>query len=107
VLDDCHVLSEPAILELLTRLVEHQPDNLRLVLITRHDPPLSLARWRAQQMVDIRVADLLHARGDRAVLPGTLGASAAAEVVGVLEEATEDGSPIAAGRAVAPPDRCG
>jgi LuxR family maltose regulon positive regulatory protein len=91
VLDDCHVLSEPAILELLTRLVEHQPDNLRLVLITRHDPPLSLARWRArQQMVDLRVADLHFTHEEIAqFFRGTLGASAAAEVVGVLEEATE------------------
>jgi len=59
VLDDYHVIREAQIHEGLGYLLEHQPANLHLVLITRVDPPLSLARLRAhRRLVEIRAADL-------------------------------------------------
>ncbi|NNJ09746.1 hypothetical protein EKD04_005350 [Chloroflexales bacterium ZM16-3] len=51
VLDDLHLLRDPAIYAMLTYLVEHIPPLLRLVIATRHDPPLALARWRARGML--------------------------------------------------------
>ncbi len=59
VLDDIHVLDNPAVYQALAYLVEHRPPALRLVLTTRADPPLPLARWRARgQLAEIRAADL-------------------------------------------------
>lgn len=48
ILDDYHVIHEPSIHAALTFLLEHIPPNLHLVLITRNEPPLQLARLRAR-----------------------------------------------------------
>jgi len=59
VLDDYHVISDPAIHAGLDFLLEHAPPSLRLVLLTRADPPLSLARLRGRGLLyEIRAADL-------------------------------------------------
>ncbi len=59
VLDDYHLIQNDAIQDALTFLIDHQPPCLHLVLLTRSDPPLPLARWRARgQMAEIRAADL-------------------------------------------------
>ena len=59
VLDDYHVIHEPGIHRQLGFLVEHQPPQVHLVIITREDPPLPIARLRARgQMVEIRQEDL-------------------------------------------------
>ena len=58
-LDDYHVIAQPAIHEALSYLVQHQPSQLHLLLITRSDPPLPLPRLRARgQMTEIRGDDL-------------------------------------------------
>ena len=49
VLDDYHVVGEPAIHRLVGLLVERLPPRARLVIATRADPPLPLARLRAQR----------------------------------------------------------
>ena len=59
VLDDYHLIENQHIHDMLVFLLAHQPPNLHLVLITRIDPPLSLARLRARgQLAEIRAADL-------------------------------------------------
>ena len=59
VLDDYHVITSPAVHEALIFLVENIPPQMRLVILSREDPPLPLARLRArQQLTEIRVADL-------------------------------------------------
>ncbi len=59
VLDDVHLLTDPVVLESLDRLLDHQSSLLRLVLITRTDPPLRLHRLRIKaHLKEIRVADL-------------------------------------------------
>jgi LuxR family maltose regulon positive regulatory protein len=59
VLDDYHVISMPAIHAALTFLLDQLPPQLYIVLISRADPPLPLARWRARnQLVEVRAADL-------------------------------------------------
>ncbi len=47
VLDDYHVLDAKPIDQALTYLVEHLPPQMHLVIATREDPPLPLARLRA------------------------------------------------------------
>jgi LuxR family transcriptional regulator, maltose regulon positive regulatory protein len=59
VLDDYHVLDGPPIDRALAFLLEHLPPHLHLVIATREDPALPLARLRAHgQVTDLRAADL-------------------------------------------------
>ena len=59
VLDDYHVIRNQAIHDLLTDVVRHPPRPLRLVIASRHDPPLPLAGLRARgHVVEPRRADL-------------------------------------------------
>ena len=59
VLDDYHIITNSLIHEMLEYFLEHQPGQAHLVIITRSDPPLPLARLRARgQMVEIRASDL-------------------------------------------------
>ncbi|GCE19178.1 AAA family ATPase [Dictyobacter kobayashii] len=59
VLDDYHTISTPAIHQALTFLLEHLPLRLHIILITRRDPPLPLARFRVQgKLTELRTHDL-------------------------------------------------
>ncbi len=59
VLDDYHVIEDSKIDEALAFFIEKLPPQLHLMIITRQDPQLPLARLRAQnQMIEIRTADL-------------------------------------------------
>ena len=59
VLDDYHVIEAGAVHASVGFLLEHRPPGLRLVLASRSDPPLPLARLRARgQLAEVRAADL-------------------------------------------------
>lgn len=59
VLDDFQNIQEKSILELLEILVANPPPQLHLVIVTREDPLIPLARLRAHnQMTEIRAKDL-------------------------------------------------
>lgn len=59
VLDDYHWISEQAVHAALDFLLEHLPPIMHLVLLTRADPPLPLARLRARgQLTEIRAQHL-------------------------------------------------
>jgi LuxR family maltose regulon positive regulatory protein len=59
ILDDYHIITNPLVHEMLEYFLEHQPHQAHLIITTRSDPPLSLARLRARrQMVEIRASDL-------------------------------------------------
>jgi LuxR family maltose regulon positive regulatory protein len=59
VLDDYHLITDSLIHEMLEYFLEHLPHQAHLVIITRSDPPLPLARLRARrQMVELRASDL-------------------------------------------------
>ena len=59
VLDDFHLISDLAVIQAVTYLLDHQPAHFHLVLTTRHDPMLPLARLRARGEVnEIRASDL-------------------------------------------------
>jgi LuxR family maltose regulon positive regulatory protein len=58
-LDDYHHLSEPAIHQGLSFFLRNAPPNFHLVLTTRSDPPLPLARLRAQkQLLEVDTTEL-------------------------------------------------
>lgn len=58
-LDDYHLIQQQAIHEALTLLVEQMPPTMRLVLISRADPPFPLSRWRVRRLLaEVREHDL-------------------------------------------------
>jgi LuxR family maltose regulon positive regulatory protein len=91
VLDDVHLVDGPAVRDGLVFLVEHLPPGVHLVLTTRADPDLPLARWRARgDLTEIRAADLrFTAEEAAAYLTETTGLRLDTRDVEVLEERTE------------------
>ena len=91
VLDDFHVIQDQSILQVLERLVASPPQPLHLVLLTREDPPLPLARLRANnQLTEIRARDLRFAGDDvERFLHEVLGLSLSRDDVTALEAKTE------------------
>lgn len=67
VLDDFHVIDDAAIVDELGFFLDHLPPNVHLVISTRSDPPLPLARFRARgELAEIRSADLRFRPGETA-----------------------------------------
>ncbi len=59
VLDDYHLVTAQAVHDSLIHFLDHLPEALHLVIASRADPPLRLARLRARsQLVELRLADL-------------------------------------------------
>ncbi|HEY3474833.1 MAG TPA: LuxR C-terminal-related transcriptional regulator, partial [Anaerolineales bacterium] len=59
VLDDYHLIDARPVDQALTFLIEHLPPQMHLVIATREDPDLPLARLRARgQLTELRAADL-------------------------------------------------
>jgi LuxR family transcriptional regulator, maltose regulon positive regulatory protein len=90
-LDDLHLVRDPRVFEDLTFFVEHAPPGLRLLIVTRADPPLPLHRWRARgQLLELRADDLrLQADEVAALLAAELGRSLAETTVAAVQRATE------------------
>ncbi|HUP15758.1 MAG TPA: LuxR C-terminal-related transcriptional regulator [Acidimicrobiia bacterium] len=91
VLDDLHVIDTPAIRSGLAFLLEHLSSNVHLVIATRADPALPLARLRARgELIEIRVADLRFTFEEAlAYFNEQMSLSLTANDVGMLEEKTE------------------
>ena len=69
VLDDYHVIGSRQVHESLAFLVEHRPAGICVVLASRSDPPLPLARLRARgQLTEMRVAELRFTPAEAAEL---------------------------------------
>jgi LuxR family maltose regulon positive regulatory protein len=59
VLDDYHTIDNQTIHDSLAYLLDYMPDHMHLVILTRADPPLPLARLRARdQLLELRSIDL-------------------------------------------------
>ena len=59
VLDDYHLIQDKTIHHAIDYILQNQPPKLHLIIATRADPPLQLARLRGQgQLVELRVEDL-------------------------------------------------
>jgi LuxR family maltose regulon positive regulatory protein len=69
VLDDYHLIDSEAVHTSLGFLLEHRPPGLHLVLASRSDPPLALARLRGRgQLTELRAADLRFTADEAAAL---------------------------------------
>ena len=91
VLDDYHVIDSKPVDEALTFLLEHLPPQMHLVIATREDPPLPLARLRARgQLTELRAADLRFTPAEAAeFLNQVMGLNLSAEDIAALETRTE------------------
>jgi LuxR family maltose regulon positive regulatory protein len=91
VLDDYHLLDGRPIDEALTFLVDHLPPPLRLVIASREDPQLPLARLRARgQLTELRAADLRFTPDEAAeFLNHAMGLSLSPDDIATLESRTE------------------
>jgi len=91
VLDDYHVIDARAVDDALTFVLEHLPPRMHLLIATREDPHLPLARLRARgQLSELRAADLRFTPDEAAeFLNQVMGLSLPAEDIAALEERTE------------------
>ncbi|MGB7536935.1 MAG: LuxR C-terminal-related transcriptional regulator [Anaerolineales bacterium] len=91
VLDDFQVIQDSTILQVVEQLVVNPPPPLHLVLLSREDPPLPLARLRANdRLSEIRAADLRFSSEEAGrLLRGALGLNISEEDVALLDERTE------------------
>ncbi len=91
ILDDYHLITAPPIHRSVTYLVDHLPPQLHLVIATRADPPLPLARLRTRgHLTEIRAADLRFTSEETtAFLTRTLGLHLSGEDITALEARTE------------------
>jgi LuxR family maltose regulon positive regulatory protein len=91
VLDDFHVIQDRLIIQVFEQLFFNFPHLLHMVLITREDPPLPLARLRANnQLTEIRARDLCFTRHDiDRFLNEVMGLSLSQADIAMLEDKTE------------------
>ncbi|MFK7695132.1 LuxR C-terminal-related transcriptional regulator [Paenibacillus sp. HJGM_3] len=91
VLDDYHVIEPGPIDDAVSLLLERMPAQMRLVLATREDPRLPLARLRVRnQLTELRAADLRFTASEAAEFLGrVMGLTLSSEHVTLLESRTE------------------
>jgi len=91
VLDDYHVIDSKPIDFALTYLIEHLPPQMRLVIATREDPDLALARLRAgDQLTELRVTDLRFDASEAAeFLNQVMALTLSTDDIAALETRTE------------------
>src|SRR3954464_9799813 len=91
VLDDYHAIDAQPVDQALTFLVEHLPPQLHLVIATREDPPLPLARFRARgQLTELHATDLRFTSSEAAAfLNHVMGLRLSTDDIAALEARTE------------------
>jgi LuxR family transcriptional regulator, maltose regulon positive regulatory protein len=91
VLDDYHVIGSKPIDQALTFLLDHIPTQMHLVITSREDPNLPLARLRARgQLTELRAADLRFTPAEAAeFLNRVMSLNLSAEDIATLETRTE------------------
>ena len=90
VLDDLHAVGNPACLDALAALFEYVPAGSQIVVASREDPALPLARWRAHGLVhEIGVADLRLDEEEAGLLLEAAGVELQSDALSALTEHTE------------------
>lgn len=91
VFDDYHVIDAEPVNKVLTFLLEHLPSQMHLVIATREDPQLPLARLRARnQLTEFRATDLRFTSSEATeFLYQELGLNLSARDIAALENRTE------------------
>ena len=91
VLDDYHFIHTPSIHQQLAFFIEHQPAHMHLVLVTREDPLLPIARLRARgEIVEIRQQELRFSLQECTdFFQRVMGVRLGSEEINALEHRTE------------------
>src|SRR5215471_10087755 len=90
VVDDVHLLDNPACRAALSVLAEHVPPGSGLALAGRGAPPLRIARFRAEgRIAEVGPAELALTCGEAAALLRAAGVAVGGEDVAVLHARTE------------------
>jgi LuxR family maltose regulon positive regulatory protein len=91
VLDDYHMIDSKQVDEALTFLLNHLPPRIHMVITTREDPYLPLARLRARgQLTELRAADLRFTPTEAAdFLNQVMGLNLSVDDITALETRTE------------------
>ncbi|MEM1254991.1 MAG: LuxR C-terminal-related transcriptional regulator [Cyanobacteria bacterium P01_H01_bin.21] len=91
VLDDYHFIESQAIHGAIAFLLDHLPPQMHLVMASRSDPPLPLARLRVRrELIELRPADLRFTTDEAMTfLNQVMGLDLAAADVATLERRTE------------------
>lgn len=91
VIDDYHLIVEESIHAALAYLLDHMPGSLQLVLVTREEPPLPLARLRARrQLREIDLHDLRFTSEEvKTFLTQVMGLDLTLDQIRLLEEKTQ------------------
>lgn len=91
VLDDYHLVRAPEVHEALRFLIDHRPAPLAILIATRADPPVPLARLRSQGSVtEIRAEDLRFTAPEaRQFFDQTMSLPLTPDQVALLERRTE------------------
>ncbi|HEX7382945.1 MAG TPA: transcriptional regulator, partial [Burkholderiaceae bacterium] len=86
VVDDAHRIADPAVFAGLDALVERLPAHWGVVIASRIDPPLALARWRARgELAEFRHDELRFTRDEVARLLEAQGAVRAQSAEALLD----------------------
>lgn len=90
-LDDYHLISDQSIHESVSFLLEHMPPQLHLIIASRVEPPLPLARLRARrEMTELRASDLRFSLDEiTTFFSDTIGLNVSPNDVYALENRTE------------------
>lgn len=91
ILDDYHLTDAKAIDDALTFLIEHLPPQMHVIITTREDPDLPLARLRVRgQLIELRARDLRFTALEAAdFLNRAMGLHLSAADITALEDRTE------------------
>src|SRR5258708_26813037 len=91
VLDDYHVIDAGEVQDGMAFLLDHLPPGLHVVIASRADPGLPLARWRARgELVEARAAELRFTPDEAAAyLNEVMGLELTPPDVAALEGRTE------------------
>ncbi len=91
VLDDFQAAASEPVAEVVTFLIEHAPSRFHIVLTSRDEPSLPVARWRVRgDVTELRAADLRFTHEEAvAFLNDTMGVDVSSDDVVTLERRTE------------------
>jgi len=91
VLDDYHIIDAKPVDHILNFLIKHLPVHMHLVMATREDPPIPLARLRAKgQLTELRAPDLCFTSSEAAeFLNQVMSLNLSPEDINALEVRTE------------------
>ena len=91
VLDDYHSIESKQVDQIVNFLIEHLPQQMHLLIASREDPSIPLARLRARsQLTELRAADLRFSPSEAAdFLNQVMGLNLSSEDIAALETRTE------------------